>query len=141
MCTVTSSSARHVTRSDSIPPRLLRVYRLTQYRAGGFDIAIGRRVPDELLARLDARGATVITAWNPRSRRMPDGWNTRMQRRLRQWLRRATVVDAEGSLKGWHEQMLLVAGESRPCIRLAIRFRQRAVVILRQGQKARLRLL
>jgi hypothetical protein len=72
---------------------------------------------------------------------MPDGWNRRMQQQLRQRLRRATVVDAVGSLKGWHEKMLLAAGDLRPCIGLAVRFQQRAVVILHQGQKARLRFL
>jgi Mg-chelatase subunit ChlD len=72
---------------------------------------------------------------------MPDGWNRRMHRLLRQRLRCATVVDAAGSLNGWHEDMLLVTGDIRPCIRLAVRFRQRAVVILHQGQKARLRFL
>jgi Mg-chelatase subunit ChlD len=136
-----SSSARCATQADAISPRLLRAYRLTRYRAEGYDIVIGRRVPDALLRRLGARGATLVTAWNPRSHRMPDGWNRRMQRQLRQRLRRATVVDAKGSLKGWHEKMLLVPGDWRPCIRLAIRFRQRAVVILSRGQKARLRLL
>ena len=64
-----------------------------------------------------------------------------MQQRLRQCLRRFAVVDAEGSLHRWHEAMLLVAGDPRPVVRLAVRFRQRAVVILRRGRKARLRLL
>ncbi|HEY6440388.1 MAG TPA: DUF3293 domain-containing protein [Acetobacteraceae bacterium] len=136
-----SSSARCATQAEPIAPRLLRAYRLTRYRAGGYDIVIGRCVPDALLRRLGARSATLVTAWNPRSRRMPDGWNRRMHRLLRQRLRCATVVDAAGSLNGWHEDMLLVTGDIRPCIRLAVRFRQRAVVILHQGQKARLRFL
>ena len=136
-----SSSARCATQADPIAPRLLRAYRLTRYRAGGCDIVIGRRLPGALLRRLGARSATIVTAWNPRSRRMPDGWNRRMQRLLRQRLRHATVVDAEGSLKGWHEEMLLVTGDFRPCVRLAVRFRQRAVVIVHQGQKVRLRFI
>jgi hypothetical protein len=37
--------------------------------------------------------------------------------------------------------MLLVGGDPRPVIRLAARFRQRGVVILRRGRRARLRLL
>jgi hypothetical protein len=105
-----------------------------------------------LFARVEARLVGVlrvsngrvlvcVTAWNPRSRRMPDGWNQRMQRRLRQCLHRFAVRDAEGSLHRWREEMLLVAGDPRPVIRLAMRFRQRAVVILRRGQRARLRLL
>src|SRR5690348_8098908 len=118
---------------DSAPPLLLRAYRQTEYRAAGHAIRIGRRVPDALFDRLDVRAAVVITAWNPRSRRMPEGWNRRMQQILRQWLRRRVVVEAEGSLHRWHEAMLLVGGDVRPVIRLAARFRQRGVVILRRG--------
>jgi Protein of unknown function (DUF3293) len=82
-----------------------------------------------------------MTAWNPGSHRMPEGWNRRMQHRLRQCLRRCKMLEAEGSLHYWHEAMLLVAGDPRRVVRLAVRFRQRAVVILRRGRKARLRLL
>ena len=121
-------------------PRLLRAYRETVYRAVGTDVRIGRQCPGALLAQFDARTAVILTAWNPWSRRMPEGWNRRMQHRLRQCLRRSEVVDAQGSLRRWHEAMLLVAGDPRPTLRLAARFRQRAVVILRRGQKVRLRL-
>ena len=136
-----SSSARRATQPEPLPPRLARAYRLTRYQAAGSDIRIGRRSPEALFGRLGARGATLVTAWNPRSRRMPEGWNRRMQQRLRQCLRRFKMLDAEGSLHRWHEAMLLVAGDPRPVVRLAVRFRQRAVVILRRGRKARLRLL
>jgi hypothetical protein len=64
-----------------------------------------------------------------------------MQLRLREFLRRFEVTDAMGSLGGWHEAMLLVAGDLRPSVRLASRFRQRAVVILCRGRNTRLRLL
>jgi hypothetical protein len=94
-----------------------------------------------LFVRLGARRATLVTAWNPRSRRMPEGWNRRMQARLRQRLRRCMVIEAKGSLGGWHEAMLLVAGDPRPVVRFAVRFRQRAVVVLYRDASARLRLL
>ncbi len=124
-----------------MPPRLLRAYRDTVYRADGIDVRIGRRCPGKLLARLGTRTAVLLTAWNPGSRRMPSGWNNRMQRRLRQCLRRFRAIDAHGSLRRWHEDMLLVAaGDPRPVVRLAARFRQRAVVILRDGDRTRLRL-
>jgi hypothetical protein len=83
----------------------------------------------------------LVTAWNPRSRRMPDGWNRRMQQRLRECLRRFAMIDAAGSLGGWHEAMLLVAGDPRPVVRFAARFRQRAVVVLGVNTSARLWLL
>jgi Protein of unknown function (DUF3293) len=132
---------RRTTLSEPVRPSLLRAYRLTQYRAEGFDIVIGCRAPDALFARVGARNATLVTAWNPRSRRMPDGWNRRMQRQLWQRLRRFRVVDAVGSLRRWHEPMLLVAGDPRPVVRIAGWFRQHAVVSVRRGDRVRLRLL
>jgi Protein of unknown function (DUF3293) len=69
---------------------------------------------------------------------MPRGWNQRMQRRLRQHLRRRDVLEAEGSLQRWHEPMLLVAGDPRPIGRLAAQFRQRAIVVVRRRNRAQL---
>jgi hypothetical protein len=123
---------------NAIPPRMLRAYRLTRYRVGGAEIRIGFHVPDALFKCLGTRTATLLTAWNPFSRRMPTGWNQRMQHRLRRHLRRFVVLDAEGSLHGWHEAMLLSGGPPQPVIRLARRFRQSAVVQLRRSAKAQL---
>jgi Protein of unknown function (DUF3293) len=120
---------------------VLHAYRQTDYQVAGTTVRIGRRVPDRLFALVNARVGVFITAWNPRSRRMPDGWNRRRQQCLRQCLRRFTVLDAEGSLRRWREAMLLVAGDPRPLIRIAACFRQHGVAILRRGQKTRLRLL
>ncbi len=130
--------AKHDTAT---PPRILRAYRLTCYRVGDAEIRIGRRVPDVLFERLATPTGTLLTAWNPLSRRMPTAWNERMQRQLRCQLRRLVALDAEGSLHSWHEAMLLAGGPPQPVIRLARRFRQRAVVQLRRGAKAQLILL
>ena len=141
MCTGTRNSARHATPIRAIPPRLLRAYRQTNYRALDSVVRIGRRVPAALLAPLGGRVAGFITAWNPFSRRMPDGWNDRMQRRLRERLRRHAVLAAEGSLGRWREAMLLVAGDARLVVRLARMFRQCGVVVVQRGRAARLVLL
>jgi hypothetical protein len=125
-------------RHQAIPPRLMRAYRLTRYRAAGCEIRIGHRAPNALFTQLQNRTGTLLTAWNPLSRRMPDGWNTRMQRRLRLRLQRAAVLEAEGSLQGWREAMLLVGGQPARAVRLARQFRQCAVVVLRQGARVRL---
>jgi Protein of unknown function (DUF3293) len=107
----------------------------------GVTVHIGRRCPDALFDRLNGRAAVLVTAWNPLSRRMPDGWNHRMQQHLRRHLRRLMVLEADGSLHRWREAMLLVVGDYRPCIRVAARFRQHAVVILRRGHRAGVRLV
>jgi Protein of unknown function (DUF3293) len=120
---------------------VLRAYRLTRYHAAGCEIRIGRRAPDALFTHVQSRTGTLLTAWNPFSRRMPDGWNARIQQRLRLRLRRSSVLEAEGSLQRWHEAMLLVGGPPAPAIRLARHFRQRAVLVVRKGVKVRLVLL
>ena len=124
-----------------MPPRLLRAYRQTRYSAGGMVVLVGRRVPDALFAQVGARAAVFVTAWNPRSRRMPSGWNARMQRRLAERLRRLAVVPADGTLGRWHEAHLLVAVDLRRMLRIARIFRQLGVVAMRRGRPARLVLL
>ncbi|HVZ07173.1 DUF3293 domain-containing protein [Rhodopila sp.] len=126
-----------------LPPRLLRAYRLTRYQAGGATARPGRCSPgmDRLLAGRGHRVATFVAADNPFSRRMADGWNRRMLARLHLAARRLPVVPATGSWRGWREAHLLILGDPRPAIRLARRFRQNAVVIVRTRQPARLVLL
>jgi len=120
---------------------LLRAYRQTHYRAGDVDIRIGSCVPDHVFERLGLREATLITAWNPMSRRMPAGWNRRMQRRLADRLRHIVTMPADGMLRRWHEAHVLAAKDSRWVAHLAHLFRQRGIVVIRRGQRARLVLL
>ena len=129
------------TLSKTVPPRMQRTYCLTRYQADGTEIRIGRRVPDILFDRLGTATGTLLTAWNPFSRHMPTSWNQRMQRRLRRHLRRFVILEAEGSLHGWHEAMLLAGGPPQPAIRLARLFRQSAVLVLRRGATVQLILL
>ena len=136
-----SSSARCGIRCEVMPPRLLRAYRQTRYSAAGVVVRIGRCVPDSLFAQVGAREAVIVTAWNPRSRPMPSGWNARMQRCLAERLRRFVVVPADGMLGRWHEAHLLVAADTPRMLRTARLFRQRGVVAMRRGQPARLVLL
>jgi hypothetical protein len=131
--TTISESALPVTE-PALPARLRAAYRATDYAAGGGIAArIGRRV-----AGLDWRVAVFLTAWNPYSRRMPDGWNRRMQACLRAWLRGRTVLAGTGTLGRWREEMLLVALDPARAMVLARRFRQRGIVVVRRGQPARL---
>lgn len=130
-------------RDGGVPPRLLKAYRATCYEAAGVVIRIGRRsaAMDALLGRMGTRGGGFIAAWNPLSRRMPEGWNRRMQRRLAERLRCWTCVPALGSLRRWHEAHVLVAADARQLVRLARLFRQRGIVVVERGQPARLVLL
>jgi hypothetical protein len=120
--------------------RLQAAYRRSVYTAAGAEARIGRRSPavDALLRQLGARQGGFVTAWNPFSRRLPPGWNARMLARLRQAARRLPQAEGEGGHGRWRERHLLVAGDPRRVLVLARRFRQAAIVVVRQGAPARL---
>jgi len=103
-------------------------------------LCIGRRNPplDAILARLGARRAVMLTACNPRSRRMPSGWNARMMRRLHEKLRRRPVLAAESGAGQWREAQCLVACAPAWGAQVARRFRQNAILCLWRGQPPRL---
>ncbi len=113
-------------------------YRRTLYRADDVLVRVGRRSAsaEAWMARNGAREAGFITAWNPMSRVMPSRWNKAAQARLLRGLRRHPTAPGEGSLRGWREEMLLVALPRGELIRLARRHRQAAVVWLRRGRPA-----
>jgi hypothetical protein len=123
--------------------RLLAAYRRTEYGAGGAAARIGRRSPavDAVLRGLGTREGAFVTAWNPRSRRMPSGWNARMLARLRAAARRLPCAEGEGRARRWAERHLLLAADPRRAAALAQRFRQSAMVVARVGAPARLVLL
>jgi Protein of unknown function (DUF3293) len=124
---------------------LRQAYRMTRYEVAGVIFRVGHRSPgvDRLLASRGCRTATFVTAFNPYSRRMPPGWNRRMQARLARTLNQPTshrpiALPGTGSWRGWCEQHLLLLGDPGPAIHLARRFRQHAVVVLSLRQPARL---
>jgi Protein of unknown function (DUF3293) len=119
---------------------LRQVYRMTRYEVAGATFRVGRRSPgiDRLLISRGYRVATFVSAFNPFSRRMPLGWNRRMHARLAETAHRAAAAGGKGSWRGWCEAHLLLFGDQRPAIRLARRFRQNAVVVVRLRQPARL---
>jgi hypothetical protein len=121
-------------------PALLRAWQATDYRIGSARLRIGRRAPavDALLRGAGAREGVLVTAWNPQARRLPAGWNRRMQARLEARLRRLPHWPAEGVLRGWREAHHLVAADRRRVLVLARHFRQAGVVVLARGQPARL---
>jgi hypothetical protein len=124
----------------ALPAHLSLAYRKSRYNVAGMDLAVGRRSIglDGLLAGLGVRDAVLITAWNPRSRRMPSLWNERMMARLRLRLGTRTALPAYNEWHGWAEQQLLVPGDRRRLTVLARLFRQAALVGLRRGQDVRL---
>ncbi len=125
-------------------PRLLRLYRRTDYVIEGrVHVAIGRRSggSDALLLRMGARRGVILTAANPRSRFMADGWNRRMTSTLALGLRGLPSMPAEGRLGGWREAGLLVCGDPRRLARVGRRFRQNALVVVEAGRPARLMVL
>lgn len=122
---------------------LERAYRRSDYEAAGAVARVGRRSAaiDAWLARLGARQGGFVSAWNPFSRRMPRGWNDRMDARLREAARRLPAIEGWGGTAEWKERHLLVAGDPRRVAVLARRFRQNAIVAVRIGLAARLVLL
>ena len=120
--------------------QLERAYRGSGYEAAGAVARVGRRSPavDALLARLGARHGGFLGAWNPLSRRMPPGWNQRLQARLRQAARRLPAAEGWGGTARWREAHCLFGGDPRRLAVLARRFRQAAFVVVRRGQPARL---
>ncbi len=117
---------------------LAAVYCRTRYDVPGGVVRIGRccLATDAMLRSHHSRTAVLITAWNPLSRRKPQGWNDRMQSRLLAMVRRYPVLPSRGGARGWAEDHLLVPmPPARACV-VARRFRQNAVVVLRAGQPA-----
>lgn len=124
-------------------PAVLRCYRLSLYRAGPVSARIGRVPSGQAPSRLRRNGPvlTMLSAANPGGRRMPDGWNNRAMRRLHQTLRRVPHLAGEGRLGRWGEPLVLAALPAGPAKVLARRFRQNAIVLLRQGRRTQLVLL
>jgi len=112
----------------------------TGYEAFGITCRIGTRsaAMDRFLRAGRWPSAGFVTAWNPFSRRMPQGWNARLQARLREAARGRVLAEGWGRGRGWAEHHLLIAGDPRCLARLAWRFRQHAIVVLVPGRAARL---
>lgn len=121
-------------------PAVLRAYRASTYTAGRVVARVGQR-PDGVTGRWAGRDLVLLSACNPGGRRLPDGWNRRMMDRLRETLRGTDHADGEGRLGRWSEPLLLAAMSPRRGLVLARRFRQNAVVVLRDYRPARLLLL
>ena len=121
----------------------MRAYQTALYRAAGLDLRIGRRSQalDGLLHGMNARQAVLITACNPRSKRMPKGWNTRMMARLHAALHRRTAYPAQSGSGAWREAQFLAACPEAWGAHLARHFRQNAMVALRPGRAPRLLIL
>jgi Protein of unknown function (DUF3293) len=124
----------------TLPAQLLNAYRKTSYVAGEIEVRIARRsaAMDDLLTAHRVQAGVFMTAWNPLSRRMPPGWNWRLQQRLKQRLRRYSTIPAEGTWRRWHEEHLLLLADPRVGLTLARKFRQAAIVVVKRGQPAAL---
>ncbi len=120
--------------------QLFRAYRASCYFAGAHGARIGQRAPalDALLGSWRVQEGVFIAAGNPFSRRHPDGWNTRRHALLRERLRGLPHVEGKGGAKRWWEAHCFIgisAARGKPLARL---FRQKAMVALRRGGRARL---
>lgn len=133
-----------------LPGSLLRVYHATRYcwqtDSGWLCVRLGRPQPqaDAWLRREGETCLGIISAGNPRSRRLSPAANHRREAALAFWLqaRGLHFLPAEGRpmLPGWKtEPAVAVPGIPRDrLLRLARRWQQNAVVYLRIGQPPRL---
>ncbi|EHL97159.1 hypothetical protein HMPREF9946_04366 [Acetobacteraceae bacterium AT-5844] len=92
---------------------------------------------------MGAREGAFVTACNPMARRKPAGWNEAAQRRLAEAARRYPLLPARSlPLRrlhaAWAEEQWLVAAPSRLLVGLARRFRQQAILAVRQNGQTRL---
>lgn len=120
--------------------RLIRAFRATAYHAGGAVVRIGRRCP-ALDPFLRQQAGAFIGAWNPDARLAPSGRNLRAGRALQDHLRGVSYLSGVGQGRGWREEHWFAVMDPRRAAVLGRRFRQAAIVTLRRGQPARLRLL
>jgi hypothetical protein len=131
--------------STRLTGALLAAYRRTRYAVGDVVVRIGRRSRQVDALLTGQREGVLITAWNPRSRLMPPGWNRRLQLRLLERVRSAghgaAVEAAMGADRRWSEDHLLLLMPAVKAATLGRRFRQNAIVVLRRGQRARLLVL
>jgi hypothetical protein len=120
--------------------QLSRAFRASCYFAGAHGARIGQRAPalDALLGSWRAQEGVFIAAGNPFSRRMPQGWNARRHAALRERLRGLQYVEGRGGAKRWWEAHYFIGISAARGRRLARLFRQKAMVALRRGGRARL---
>ncbi|MDG6094321.1 DUF3293 domain-containing protein [Acetobacter sp. AN02] len=116
-------------------PSILRAYCLSTYTAGSITVRIGRP-PRGMCSR--HADIVMLSACNPGGRRKADGWNERMMWQLRRDLAGAESCEGEGRLGRVAEPLIAVRMPLARALRLAARYRQNAVVLLRGTQKARL---
>jgi hypothetical protein len=137
-------------------PALHRAWRATLFEADGIAIPFApvaqlraawrarRSGIAALLASLGVRQAAFTGAWNPCSRRHPRGTNRRRLDRLREATRRLPRHEGMGRAcrpRPWGEEHLLIGAAPARCAVLARRFRQDAILVIRQRGPARMMLL
>jgi hypothetical protein len=132
---------------------LVSAYKATDYVAHGNSwvvvIRIGRHslVVDRLLARMHARNAAFITAWNPFSRELSVEANEYWDRELKRYLSARGFAFVEGEGRGrtgeWPpEPSILAFGIScTEASAIGRRYRQNAVVYVSRGRPAELVML
>ncbi|WP_323991389.1 DUF3293 domain-containing protein [Nguyenibacter sp. L1] len=121
-----------------------RAYRRSTYHAGGMVLRVGcRPVAGQGDAQGDRRSGirgdiVFISAANPGGRRRPDGWNERMMARLAAHLAGVPARRGEGRLGRWGEPLFAARMPLARARVLARRFRQNALLLVRDGGPARL---
>ncbi len=125
------------------PHTWLEAYKRVAYRAVGRCWHIGRKAQDldGVLAGMGVRQAVLMTAWNPRGKRLPAARNERRMRALHASLSRVRTYGASSGDGRWVEAQFLAALPAARASVLARRFGQNAIVLLARARRPRLLVL
>ncbi|CAK7193399.1 hypothetical protein COMNV_01614 [Commensalibacter sp. Nvir] len=108
------------------------------YQGGTVTTGINR-FPKGIPKHLCNQFLVMLSAYNPGGRLKPEGWNKRQMGVLADYLVRYEYYEGKGSLNNKSEPLFLVAINPAKAIYLARKFRQNAIVIIRNGRLTKLK--
>lgn len=113
------------------------MYQKSLYQAGTVKVKINH-YPKNIPKHLKRKTLVMLSAYNPGGRLKAEGWNQRMMQQLKAFLSDYKWVEGKGTLHDVSEPLLMVAMDPRKAKVLARKFRQNAIVLIRDQRYARL---
>lgn len=113
------------------------VYKKSLYKVGSIKIKIDH-YPQNIPDILKKKTLVLFSAYNPGGRLKAEGWNKRMMQNLRAYLKRYQYFEGAWSLRNVSEPLFMVVMPPAKAKVLARKFRQNAMVIVRDQRYSRL---